>query len=556
MYINTFFYDQGNNKYTPENYGLKSLNCPPKIKEMTNFENDLTNLLKSIKFRATKSSFQRQLTEDIRTIKNTKTTLTFADKTSNVYKVTKEQYEKLLNNAITTSYKKVSKKTQDQIKNQGKNILKNKEVIKRMFVNGQQNCFITLKDHKPNFQNNPTVRLLNPAKNELGRISKTILDKINVNLRNSLHLNQWKNTQEVIDWFKGIDNKQRYKFIMFDIKDFYPSISKELLTDALTFAETIINLDDQDKKIIYHSRKSLLFNQEQTWMKKGNDLFDVSMGAYDGAEVCELIGIFLLNLLGRQYDTKNIGLYRDDGLSIFKNRSGPQMEKIKKRLQKVFKDNGLNVIIECNMKIVNYLDVTFNLNDGTYRPYQKPDNIIQYIHVESNHPPNIIKQIPKTIEKRLSQLSSSEEIFNESAPFYEDKLHQSGYQQKLKYNPANTEIHNKRNHKRNIIWFNPPFSRNVSTKIGKYFLNLLDKHFPRNHRLHKIFNRNNVKVSYSCTKSMKTIITNHNKNILGKKPSINKSHCNCRNKEACPLNGQCQIGEVVYESTLSSNQPT
>ena len=89
-------------------------------------------------------------------------------------------------------------------------------------------------------------------------------------------------------------------------------------------------IDDQDKKIIYHSCKSLLFNQEQTWMKKGSDLFDVSMGAYDGAEVCELIGIFLLNLLGRQYDPKNIGLYRDDGLSIFKNCSGPQMEKIKK----------------------------------------------------------------------------------------------------------------------------------------------------------------------------------------------------------------------------------
>ena len=136
-----------------------------------------------------------------------------------------------------TSYKKVSKKAQDQINNQGrhtkKNILKNKEVIKRMFVNGKQNCLITLKDHKPNFQNNPTVRLLNPAKNELGRISKTILDKINVIHHNSLHLNQWKNTQEVIDCFKDIDNKQRYKFIMFHIKDFYTSISKELLTDAL-----------------------------------------------------------------------------------------------------------------------------------------------------------------------------------------------------------------------------------------------------------------------------------------------------------------------------------
>ena len=149
------------------------------------------------------------------------------------------------------------------------------------------------------------------------------------------------------------------------------------------------------------------------WMKKGSDLFHVSMGAYDGVDVWELTGIFLLNLLGQQYNAKNIGLYRVNGLSIFKNCSGLQMEKIKKRLQNVFKNNGLDVIIECNMKIVNYLYVTFNLNNGTYLPYQKPDNIIQYIHVKSNHPPNTIKQIPKTIEKCLSQLSSNEEIFNE-----------------------------------------------------------------------------------------------------------------------------------------------
>ena len=141
------------------------------------------------------------------------------------------------------------------------------------------------------------------------------------------------------------------------------------------------------------------------------------------------------------------------------------------------------------MKIVNYLDVTSNLNDGTYRYYQKPSNIIQYIHVESNHPPNIIKQIPKTIEKRLSQFSSDEDIFNESAPFYEDKLHQSGYQQKLKYNPVRTKTDKKRYHKRNIIWFDPSFSKNVSTKISKYFSSLLEKHFPKNHRFQKIFNR-------------------------------------------------------------------
>ena len=97
------------------------------------------------------------------------------------------------------------------------------------------------------------------------------------------------------------------------------------------------------------------------------------------------------------------------------------------------------------MRIVNYLDVTFNHKDD---PIRKPYNIIQYINVKSNHPLNIIKQIPNAIEKRLSQLFINVEIFNDSAPFYEDKLHQSGYQEKLKYNSVNTKIHKRRNHKR------------------------------------------------------------------------------------------------------------
>ena len=179
----------------------------PLFKEIIIFENDLINLLKTIKFRVTKSSFRRQLTEGIKIKKNTKTTITLANKTSNIYKVLKEQYEKLVNNAITTSYEKISNKAQDQINNHGKNKLKDMEVIRRMLVDGKQKYFITSKDHNPNFQNNPIVRLLNPSKNELGRIRQTILDKINVILRYSLYLNQWKNTQEVIDWFKGIENK-------------------------------------------------------------------------------------------------------------------------------------------------------------------------------------------------------------------------------------------------------------------------------------------------------------------------------------------------------------
>ena len=58
------------------------------------------------------------------------------------------------------------------------------------------------------------------------------------------------------------------------------------------------------------------------------------------------------------------------------------------------------------MKIVNYLDVTLNLNDGSYRPYKKPNDETNYLHVNSDHPPSILKQLPMSIEKRLSSLSS------------------------------------------------------------------------------------------------------------------------------------------------------
>ena len=110
--------------------------------------------------------------------------------------------------------------------------------------------------------------------------------------------------------------------------------------------------------------------------------------------------------ISEKYDKNDISLYRDDGLAVFKNISGPKSECIKKNFQSLFKKYGLEIIIECNKKVVDFLDVTFNLKDGTYKPYQKPDNKISYINVQSNHPPNIIKQLPKIIEQRLSNNST------------------------------------------------------------------------------------------------------------------------------------------------------
>ena len=271
--------------------------------------------------------------DDINTIDITDTTLTFADMTSNLYKLKKEQYQKMLNDSITTTYKKASDNIHNKINTDGKKLMKDKDILNRMLTNGKNECFITLKDHKPNFKNNPKARLINLAKKEIGRISKNIIDKINHQLRDSLRINQWKDTSEVIEWFLKIPDKNRYKFAIFDIKDFYPSISEKLLTNALNFAKEKTDISREVMQIMYHATKSLFFSNEKPWMQREGNLFDVTMGAYDGAEICELVGIFMLNKISEKCDKNNICLYRDDGLAIFKNISGPESERIKNNFQ-------------------------------------------------------------------------------------------------------------------------------------------------------------------------------------------------------------------------------
>ena len=211
-------------------------------------------------------------------------------------------------------------------------------------------------------------------------------------------MNQWHNTQEVISWFRGIKNKEKSSFTKFDIVDFYPSISKGLLTNAINFARTIITIDKKVVHTIMHSRKSLLVNNHEIWVKKENPNFDPTMESFDGAEICELVGLYLLNILKNEFGGKNIRLCRDDGLSCFENKSGPELEKIKKKIWKIFRDHGLNITTETNLHITEYLDVTFNLKTVKYHPYRKQNNL-QYIRKKSNHPPSIIKRIPSMISK-------------------------------------------------------------------------------------------------------------------------------------------------------------
>ena len=112
-----------------EKYGLKTLHSPKQVKELSAFEKELIAVVKNIKFRNARSDFQTTLQEDIRLIHNSKKTMTFADQTSNMYQLAKEEHNKLLQNAVTSKYKKTNTKTEDKINKKGKEILKNKEAI-------------------------------------------------------------------------------------------------------------------------------------------------------------------------------------------------------------------------------------------------------------------------------------------------------------------------------------------------------------------------------------------------------------------------------------------
>ena len=123
---------------------------------------------------------------------------------------------------------------------------------------------------------------------------------------------------------------------------FYPSISEDLLKKALDWAKTFTDISDDHLSIIQHVRKSLLFNDNKTWVKNDNDsLFDVTMGSYDGAEICELVGLFILNQLSEQFGKDNVGLYRDDGLMLIDGTSGKIADKTRKDLHTLFNDFGL-----------------------------------------------------------------------------------------------------------------------------------------------------------------------------------------------------------------------
>ena len=138
---------------------------------------------------------------------------------------------------------------------------------------------------------------------------------------------------------------------------------------------------------IFNSRKSMLFGQGREWIKKGTGLFDVTMGCYDEAEVCELVGMLALSRLAKEVPAADsIGLYRDDGLGVLRKSPGSKADRIRKDIIKAFADLGLRITIQTNLKVADFLDLSLNLSTESFYPFRKPNDQQLYIHHQSNQP--------------------------------------------------------------------------------------------------------------------------------------------------------------------------
>ena len=277
------------------------------------------------------------------------------------------------------------------------------------------------------------------------------------------------------------------------------------------------------------------------------------MGAYDGAESSDLVGLYLLSQV--QNLNVSLGCFRDDWLG-YSRLTPRQTDVVKKKLQKIFELNGLKIEISVNKNIADFLDITLDMKNESYRPFTKPNHRPLYINRLSNHPPSILRNIPVSVNDRLSRLSSSKEIFDAAAPPYQKALDDAGYDFQLEYKPfARTKAPCKgKNRSRRVTYFNPPFALNVQSNIGKEFLDLVRK-FPKNNILSRIVNTNNIKLSYRTTKNMESQVALHNNRILQTEDDrLPPPRCNCRAalKPVCPMPNYCTVQCVVYRALVTS----
>ena len=210
-------------------------------------------------------------------------------------------------------------------------------------------------------------------------------------------------------------------------------------------------------------------------------MFEFTIGSFDGDEICELGGLYLLNWSSTVIIKSGFGLYRGDGLASIINANGPKLDKIRKGITALFKE--VRLLITFEKKFIER-DFTFNYEIEKYFPFGKANNTPLYINTFSNHPPTIIKQLPKMISKRNLNLSCSNKELDKVKCVYETALKDSEHFSSISFNIRNTQnVPRNRN--------NPVYNQNLKMNIGNLFMKLVKKNFLNNNINQKIFNWNN-----------------------------------------------------------------
>ena len=172
-------------------YRFRSEKTPPPNNDLIWFENELYKLICNLRYRKVTNNFQKYLVKDIALLNSSQNIIIPADKTTNLYGIEIDNYKKLLRDNITATYQKTEDSTVAKFNKEAKAIasrLKLDDCIERFST---RKAFITLKDHKPNFVNNPKCHLINPTKSDIRMISKKCLDKINKIIHTKTNLHQW-----------------------------------------------------------------------------------------------------------------------------------------------------------------------------------------------------------------------------------------------------------------------------------------------------------------------------------------------------------------------------
>ena len=562
-------FNENNNTITSKKntYGFKSKYAPPPInrknygehfKVFEGFSNDIYGLVRKIKFNNNTNEFLKELKVLKNKINKTEDLIVQADKTSNFYTMKPQDYREKKHTEITKTYKKSDLQAVQKVDEESAKLAAKLELDDRMQKFRKNEAFVSVKDHKSNYrekvsQGNVPLRLINPAKSDMGVVSKQILQKIIETVMEETNLNYWSSTWSTLNWYENLAKDKKFTFLIYDIENFYPNIKKEVLLKALKWAEQFCVISELDKEIIMQSRKSFLIEDGQPWVKKEDPDFDVTQGSFDSCQVCELVGIYLLSEISKFVPKEHHGVYRDDGLLALPENAG-EHERIRKKLVKLFKDNGFSIEAHINMKQVDFLDANLNMKTREYKPFKKENSVTQYVHKDSNHWSKTIESIEKGVNVRLNKLSSNQKVFEEEIPSYREALQKSGHSgDSLKWNPEiNNNIKKKRVRRRKVHWCNIPYSSNVDQPMGRMVLQAVDKWFPKNHFLHRFYNRNTIKVSYSTTRNLKAIVDAHNRKILNP-PEQEKDRCNCQKnkKKDCPIPGQCQARNIIYKAEVT-----